>query len=67
LALNGNDTIEFNFFGYNPFVYIRPDDARKTISIRLFPEYRPRVFSGVPLKLKRHKIVVGKARFLKTD
>ncbi len=35
--LSGNDTIEFHFFGYSPFAYVRPDNERRAISVRLFP------------------------------
>ena len=50
------DTVEFYFYGYKPFTFIRTDKVRREIGIKLYPEYRYSVFNDIVFRVTRRKI-----------
>lgn len=51
-----SDTLEFHFYGYNPYTFIRNSKDRKVVKIKLYPEYRTNVFENRVLEMKSRKI-----------
>jgi len=58
-----SDTIEFHFYGYKPYQFIRTDRERREIKIRLYPEKRSGVFENQPFIISRKRIKDHRIRF----
>jgi len=58
-----SDTIEFHFYGYNPYKFTRTDRERRTVKVRLYPEQRGRVFEKRQFIITRKRIKDHGIRF----
>lgn len=58
-----SDTIEFHFYGYKPYQFIRPDREGRAIKIQLYPEERSAVFENRHFIINRKRIKDHKIRF----
>lgn len=62
-AFHSSDTIEFHFYGYSPYQFIRTDRDRRNVHVRLYPEKRGGVFVNRQFVIKRKRIKDGRIRF----
>lgn len=58
-----SDTLEFHFYGYRPYQFIRTDKVRKIVNVRLYPARQGGVFSSRQFVMKRNRIKDHKIRF----
>lgn len=58
-----SDTIEFHFYGYNPYQFIRTDRDRRTVKVRLYPERKGGVFENRQFTITRRRIKDQGIRF----
>jgi hypothetical protein len=60
-----SDTVEFHFFGYKPYTFIRPDKEKRMVNIRLYPGIKGGVFKDQRFKLNKNVIRNKKVIFRK--
>ena len=60
-----SDTIEFHFYGYAPYTFIRDDKVSRNVKIRLRPKIKGQVFADQELRISRHAIRNGRMIFRK--
>jgi hypothetical protein len=62
-AFHLRDTIEFHFYGYRPYQFIRTDRERRSVHVRLYPEKRGGLFDDKLFVIKRKRIKDGRIAF----
>jgi hypothetical protein len=60
-----SDTVEFHFYGYKPYTFIRTDKVKRAVAIRLYPAVKGDVFKDHHFKLTRNAIRNKKIVFRK--
>lgn len=58
-----NDTLEFYFYGYRPFKYIRTDKIRRIVRVKLYPDKVGGIFKDRQFVIRRNRIRDGKIKF----
>jgi hypothetical protein len=58
-----SDTIEFHFWGYKPYLFVRPDRERRNYKVLLFPETNREQFNDKQFVINRRRIKDHKVRF----
>lgn len=63
--LTKRDTLQFNFFGYEPWTFIHGEQKNNNYTVELLPTFRPNKIDNVYLKLRKNSIGSKKLKFKK--
>ena len=66
-STNWSDTLEFHFYGYRPYQFVRTDKVRRIFTIKLYPDRQGGIFIDRQFIIKRNRIKDGKIKFEKTN
>lgn len=55
--LSNKDSLEFHFYGYRPYLFIREQKINQDYSITLRPSFAPNFFQGTEFRVKRHRLI----------
>ena|ERR1700722_12662801 len=67
--LRKNDTLEFHFYGFRPWIFISGQKKNSNYAVILIPEFMPNFFQGREFTVKRNRLIDKKVggRFIKTN
>lgn len=60
--LTKRDTLEFHFYGYRPYTFIKGQKTNNDYSITLKPGFQPNFFRGTEFRVKRKQLIDIKRR-----
>lgn len=62
-----SDTLEFHFYGYRPYQFVRTDKIRRIYKVKLYPDRLGSIFTDRVLVISRNRIKDGKIKLKKAN